>query len=417
MEYHLVYILTGGDHRLPLVQSQTFEQAWYQAREAGIDKPVSCEVWIFLPFRSALNRTDHMILKSFQDRFNGVRIRAIFGINRLLDFPAGILFRYYRSKFGKLPVVFHCRGESAHRQLRRYLSTGRDRTVLDVRGYWPAEYLYRDGIEEPDESDASGTKVFTRLHNALMEEADSSDAMVTVSEPLAALVAKDLKGTKPINIIPCAVGKVVVNPDKPGLTTMLGVSKDKKIIVYSGGYARYQHLEDLTLPFISKVLRLLPSSHLLILSHERSKIKPLVVEAEIPTYRVSYLAVPQSEVSRILSGCDLGLLIRKPTLVNTLAQPVKVGEYLAAGVPICFHEGTSGVASLLTTQDAGIEIRLDGKDATHWNKEASRVVNYLERASEKKQHAIKLATRFFLWSVLIKNQRSLYAGLFTNLVG
>jgi hypothetical protein len=234
---------------------------------------------------------------------------------------------------------------------------------------------------------------------------------VTVSDKLASMLELSVSETKRINVVPCATGSLIKEFNKSDLCRKLNIDESRKIVVYSGGYARYQHLEDLTLPFIKKLMEICDEIYFLVLTFKIDILSSLLNAADIDRSRVKLMSVDQKDVAKILSGCDLGLLIRKPTVVNQYAQPVKVGEYLAAGVPLCFHKGVSGVSELIKKMDAGIEVELDTLDGIQWEREAERVVEFLKESDHKKHNALSLASEYFLWDIQVKRQRKYYRKL------
>lgn len=74
---------------------------------------------------------------------------------------------------------------------------------------------------------------------------------------------------------------------------------------------------------------------------------------EIKNKNVITRFVPYSEVPKYLSAADISFIWRDKSLVNKVASPVKISEYMACGLPIV-HNGTVDLINTVTT---------DGKDA------------------------------------------------------
>ena len=70
---------------------------------------------------------------------------------------------------------------------------------------------------------------------------------------------------------------------------------------------------------------------------------------EIKNKNVISRFVPYSEVPKYLSGADISFICRDKSLVNKVASPVKISEYMACGLPIV-HNGTVDLINTVTTQ-------------------------------------------------------------------
>lgn len=401
-------MLSGGDEKFPLVLSQTFDQAVNQIEISGQGKPVSVEVWYFTAFRSFFSTEDRRYLKKLRQLFPSITIKPIFGIQRYNDALSGFFFWVNRRGLKSKTVIFHCRTESAHRRVIARLNRNHDLTICDVRGAWWDEKYDRLGIEEYEELNEFQKQDYDKIKNECIRQCDLADGVVTVSEQLATVLYKDMLKKKDVNVVPCATNSIVRSFKRKELCEKLNIGNEKKIIVYSGGYARYQHLEDLTIPFVKKLIDLSEDIYFLALTFRVDIIRRLIQDVGIDSSKFTVMEVAQRDVNAILSGCDLGLLIRKPTKVNQYAQPVKVGEYLAAGVPVCFHKGVSGVSQLIKNMDAGIEVELAGQNTASWEKEAQNVLGFLENSSHNKEKALKLASEHFLWKTQVLCQRNYY---------
>lgn len=69
---------------------------------------------------------------------------------------------------------------------------------------------------------------------------------------------------------------------------------------------------------------------------------------EIKNKNVINKFVPYSEVPKYLSAADISFIWRDNSLVNKVASPVKISEYMACGLPIV-HNGTVDLINTVTT--------------------------------------------------------------------
>ncbi|MEZ5050569.1 MAG: hypothetical protein R2766_13065 [Saprospiraceae bacterium] len=407
MKYDLIFVLLWQHIELPLVHSQTLDQAQKQSEIGKELKPKSVSVWIMTPLRFCLGSKQLGMLKKMRLRCPGINIQLFPEINRLNNFPLYLFLKYHRKKMLGDRVVFHFRGEETINHFtRHYRKLDDDSFFLDVRGYWPAELLYANGVEDIEKLSSDWATIYDLEKRKLRVALGSADGVITVSQNLANLL-KEIESALPeINVIPCSVSAVHARANRDKIRQSLRVESTEKLLVYSGGYARYQHLEDLTIPFINLILQNSEHAKVLILSQDMLRIQQ-IVKAKTSFYeRFIFRKVEQIEVADYLSACDLGLLLRKESLVNIVAQPVKVGEYLAAGVPVCVEGEVGGVTSELMSYEAGLAIHIADRNKEEWIMHAQRVLNFLE--VDHSRNAQLLAQKYFLWDRNVLKQRQYY---------
>lgn len=410
MNYDLIYILFWDQVILPLVSSQTFDQAQKQTEVEGELKPGTVSVWVMTPLRFYIGREERSIVKGLKLRCPGIKIHLLPEVNRLDNFPLTFFLKFQREKLLASKVVFHFRGEATlNHFVKHYSKRTNDSFILDVRGYWPAEILYARGIEDIENLSENLATVYDQEKRRLQKALELADGVITVSQNLSNLLKKIVPTLPEINIVPCSVHSIQGRHSREKIRQSLGVADDEKLLVYSGGYARYQHLEDLTIPFIELILRQSEQVKVLILSQDMLKIQQIVKAATEYYDRYIFRKVDQIEVGDYLSACDLGFLLRRESLVNTVAQPVKIGEYLAAGVPVCVQGEVGGVTEKLINYNAGLSVDLVDQSEEVWLKHSYRVLSCLK--SNNVKQAQLLARDYFLWDRNVVKQRHYYKNI------
>lgn len=407
--YKLVHITTGGEYKTPLVASQLFDQAEFQAITKAGFAPEQVEAWIIGSMREYFDKDVRARINSLKERCPHISIRMINGISRLGKYPIPLLLKLSRIRLGKnVRVVYHCRGEHAAR-LAEGLRDGfpGDIVVLDVRGYWPAELIYHRGVDDPSKAKGADLIAYNRAHDVLKETVGKADAVTTVSQALRELLYKEMKMPSVTAVVPCCVSHITSDDRRDEIRRSWGVGDDEIVLVYSGTTASYQHLEDLTIPFLKKLAQLNSKVRLAFLSSEHEKITQLLINAGVDSGNVIIKGFPQKEVGAALTACDAGILIRKPTLVNRVANPVKIAEYMAAGLPIIIEKGVGGVSDELFEQSLlkGIEVA-GGNDM---NREAIEVNKWLADDIKSKRHLVRAyVDKVYLWSSAIEVSRKMY---------
>jgi glycosyltransferase involved in cell wall biosynthesis len=161
---------------------------------------------------------------------------------------------------------------------------------------------------------------------------------ITVSTRMSDLFRRRT-GWSGFEAVPLCVDRTVFQPGHDG--SRLG---------YLGTGAAWQGLDQLAATW--RVLsRSVPSAEFRVIS--RDKRTRVLVDA-VGDDRCDIVAADQPEdVARALQGCRVGFVLRSNHLVNRVAYPTKVGEYLASGAPVVTTDIDWDVGDLIRSADCG----------------------------------------------------------------
>ena len=166
------------------------------------------------------------------------------------------------------------------------------------------------------------------------------DATVTVSEPMAALV-RDRVGHMPTFVAPTAVDRSTfqLRPAGPGALT------------YIGSGAPWQDLP-LLAEIWSAVHRLDAGLRFRVVSRDD---RTEVLRRALPAGVVESVSADHpAAVAEQLRDTQLGFIVRRPHLVNTVSYPTKFGEYVASGVGVVTTDIGWDIGSLVRTTGCGL---------------------------------------------------------------
>lgn len=143
------------------------------------------------------------------------------------------------------------------------------------------------------------------------------------------------------------------------------VHDDETLFVYSGGLHKWQNV-DKTIQYFINYNRLFPKSKLLILTGQVEKAHSLVQTiANSIVDSIIILSSPFDKVVEYLNAADAGFLLRDNVIMNAVAYPTKLAEYMACGLPVI---STSVSAFWLKDTDADTYIfNIENKDITRLN--------------------------------------------------
>ena len=408
-EYILVHVTTSGEYKTPLVASQLFDQAQFQATEKEGFAPEKVEAWIIGSMREYFEKPAQNRLQMLRARCPAITIKMMNGISRFKKMPTLLLMQMRRNSLGKKKnVIYHCRGEKAAEwALQMKTHYPNDKVILDIRGYWPAELLYNRGIEDPSLAKGNDLAEFTSANEFLKKIIGFCDGVTTVSNSLRALAVSELGAPANTYVVPCCINGITNDDRRTQIRKDWGLGNDEIALVYSGTTAAYQHLDDLTIPFLKRLIAINKKIRLVFLSPEIDKIRAMLQKEGIDIGPVILKKLQQNEVAAALNACDIGILIRKPTLVNRVANPVKIGEYLAAGLPIIISKNVGGVADTMFDQSLLKGIELGSDQAS--DKAANQVNEWLNEDLSIKRNSVKnYAQKNYTWKSQIHTSRDMY---------
>jgi glycosyltransferase involved in cell wall biosynthesis len=414
VKYKLIHITSGGEYKTPLVASQLFDQAQVQALKHTGVAPATVQAWILCPFRELWDRGALGKVTSLKQRCPDIQIKMIPGIDRLKDFPKMLYAITTRRALGSEPVIYHCRGEfSAPFAIALKKHFPQDKVVLDIRGFWPAELLYRRGIEMPELAKGQDAIEYNDAKQKLRSMIAEVDAVTAVSKELRSYLIKEMQAPETTTVVPCCVKNIPDEDSRGAVRLELGFHDNDIVVVYSGTAASYQHLQDITLPFLCELGNRNKAVKVLILSPDIDEIAMMLTKHSF-RQPVVLKNVPQSEVAKYLSAADVGILLRKPTFVNRVANPVKIAEYLASGVSIIAEKGVGGIPQ--SAFDMGVVVATTLTEDGTMAENLDRIDDWLNTAAYKNRNAARtIAGQHYYWYNTIDIHRASYTRLLSEL--
>lgn len=167
---------------------------------------------------------------------------------------------------------------------------------------------------------------------------------------------------------------------KPSYVDEMGISEIRKrenyneddlIISYVGATQAWQSADELV-HVIGVIGKKYPSAKFLLLTN--GKLDSLNKLDENVRNRVTKKTVPHSDMPYYLAVTDIGIVIRDDNIVNRVAAPTKIAEYITNGISI-LYKGHIGVLDDLKRIEPSIGL-IDISDNGNW-------LNQVGRASKK----------------------------------
>jgi len=111
----------------------------------------------------------------------------------------------------------------------------------------------------------------------------------------------------------------------------------KTVFVYSGSMVKWQKPEEIAL-FFSRIKKRKKEAVLFFLTPQRKKAKKLLSKY-INLKDCLVETVASQEICGYLNAADFALIFRDKDIVNEVASPIKIGEYLLCGLPVIATKG------------------------------------------------------------------------------
>ena len=259
---------------------------------------------------------------------------------------------FYLNREEKERVVIHGRGHlNTYRGLmikKRFPE--QIRVIADLRGAVIDEVSHGSGPFRKYLFSGYLRKYYQRIEHEVVHYAD---AVLCVSNRFREYLQK-IYGVQEIAVIPTFVDTSrfkFSQTTREAYRKKLGIS-ERIVLVYSGGIAPWQRIENIIQLFIH-LRRELDNLFMLFLSSEPSVIERLVGN-QIRREDMQVIRVPHHEVGGYLCAADVGILLREKILTNRVAAPIKFSEYMCCGLPCILSEEIGDTAEVIRKEKAGI---------------------------------------------------------------
>jgi glycosyltransferase involved in cell wall biosynthesis len=260
------------------------------------------------------------------------------------DVAAGVAFGLWLAKSHRVRLV-HARSlvPGLMALCLKYLT--RAKLLLDLRGFMAEEYV--DGGVWAE--NGLLFRLTKRVERLLVGAADGIIVLTRrARDALHDWYPAQVQG-KPIQVIPCCVDLRLANGQR--LTSRAGLSDAPKTLVYLGKTGGRYFTREMV-DFVAQAANLLPDLRWQVWTQSDVSALRQLVEARGLTDRVSIGRLAPEAVARELSDAAAGLFFLKP-YTSIGASPSKVGEYLAAGLPVISSPGVGDLDALLTVGGIG----------------------------------------------------------------
>jgi len=214
-------------------------------------------------------------------------------------------------------------------------------------------------------------------------------------------------GRRDIFVIPSCIdtSEFKFKPDaRKRIRNSLQCTEDTPIITYCGGHGVWQRIEDI-LDLMALCQMIEPKVKCIMLTSDPQKIKKIIVNKSFNSSNFYNLCVPHKSVPDWLSASDIGIILRHNILVNNVASPVKIAEYLACGLRIICSDGIGDLSSFIGNKKLGLVL-----DSGNLNRdsEIETLLRNVPLNLEEKNRVLDIAGQYLSWQAHIPTYRRVY---------
>jgi glycosyltransferase involved in cell wall biosynthesis len=247
-----------------------------------------------------------------------------------------------------------------------FRAAGRSRFVFDMRGFWPEERVEL-GLFQPQ---GFLYRVSKLLENRLLAAADhvvvlteSAKSILREREAKARLNAQGAQGAHrvrevretPMSVIPCCVDveRYRPLPRDPELSGKYRL--DSSVVIGNIGAVNHRYLVHEMFRFAVHLKTHRPDLRFVYLTEQDpAAVRSAAKGAGFGEEDVCVLRAEPEDVPRWLSLFRLGVFFLRPSYAAKASSFTKLGEFLAAGVPVVTNTGVGDVDKVLGSDRCGL---------------------------------------------------------------
>lgn len=201
--------------------------------------------------------------------------------------------------------------------------------VIDYHGVVPEEYVYYGICKYNDE-------FYRYLKRIERESLINAEKIICVSKQFVNYIKSNFPvSSNRIYHVPCCINECVYEFDLIKQKEMRkNLNLEEKIVfIYAGSIVKYQCVEEMIWIF-SIIHKLKNNAYFIFLSayDNFASIEGLFSKYNVPTTSYCIKSVPHQDIDKYYVIADYALIFRENHLLNKVASPTKIAEYLKYGL-------------------------------------------------------------------------------------
>lgn len=228
--------------------------------------------------------------------------------------------------------------------------------IFDMRGFWPEE---RTESGEWDLSKPLYRAIYNFFKRAECRLLAKADHVVSLTHA-GTRVLKEHGRDHDVTVIPCCVDfehfVLTTVPRKTMARAQLGIPADAAVLGYLGSLGG-NHLLGEMLDFYAVFRDRNPGSRFLFVTQTpRAFVEAAAAARRVPLFELIIKSASREQVPLYISAADVGVAFKRAEYSSIACSPTKLGEMLAAGIPVVANAGVGDVATILSDTSGGLAV-------------------------------------------------------------
>ncbi|MGE3260745.1 MAG: glycosyltransferase [Bacteriovoracia bacterium] len=234
----------------------------------------------------------------------------------------------------------------------------RTKLIFDMRGFWADERV--DGglwnMRKP--AYRFIFRLFKRLERNLLLRADAVVCLTEAAreEMLSWRGIRESRLEERLWVIPCCVeiGLFAKTENSSGAPQVKVALKDSGLVCgYLGSVGTWYCIEEM-MSLFQKIQARTPTAKFLLITPDAPKlILAAAAKCEVAASAIVVVAADRREVPGLLSMVDVGIFFIRPCYSKISSSATKLGEFMAAGVPVIANHGIGDQSRIFADHDLG----------------------------------------------------------------
>ena len=237
--------------------------------------------------------------------------------------------------------------------LKKLTGTG---LIFDIRGLMAQEYI-DIGNWAPD---SLPVRLTQKMQDLCIENADGLVVLTERAKNLLFGPDSPFGGTPPapLQVIPCCADLTQIEAqqnERAPIRQQLGLT-DKTVMIYVGKFGGW-YLQAEMVNFFAQAREQMPNLHFLVLSQsERELIAREFARLGLSEEHFTLMQVEPARVGACLWASDFSISFIRALPSKVASSPTKIGEYLAAGLPLVCNTGVGDMDTIVEEHRVGVSI-------------------------------------------------------------
>lgn len=191
------------------------------------------------------------------------------------------------------------------------------------------------------------------------QQKKKAEYLITVSENYKAKLLQEGVGADRVFVSPCHVdlNKFYLNDKlKEKIRAKLNISPAAIVGVYSGKFGDLYY-DDEAFDLFAEGFKFFPEFHLILLTNQKTHAEKQLRKRGFESKNFTITFAAHDEVPLFLNASDFAFAPIKTLPVSRYQSPVKIGEYLACGLPLFLSVGVGDDSSILQRERVGVILK------------------------------------------------------------